>query len=230
MVRCSRLLAVNECDAGWWQASALQPGHSRLLRVKVGTPPTTATPPPRPTNHPIVPTQSSTPPLLSHIFQAGFFHPSRTWQHIIGLPHSTQNQLNGLSSTITRLPASACGAREHRPDTKSQDPISHLERLTRCSTSVHSHHLSSPPVTVSYNLKHNLSHSHITLQKISLSPQMSLLGIAHNSVQPKRRELIACGGRDGDGMGALLLLGADVGLAVLPARVPGLTGAQNSSS
>ena len=59
---------------------------------------------------------------------------------------------------------------------------------------------------------------------------MSLLGIAHNSVQPKRRELIACGGRDGDGMGALLLLGADVGLAVLPARVPGLTGAQNSSS
>ena len=34
------LLVVNECDAGWWACSAL-PGQSRLLRVKVGTTPST---------------------------------------------------------------------------------------------------------------------------------------------------------------------------------------------
>ena len=108
-------------------------------------------------------------------------------------------------------------------------PFSHLERLTRCSASVHSRHLSSPPVIVCFNnLKHNLSHSYHTPANLTLATNVTF---AHRSQFCSAEEKGAhCVWRDGDGMGALLLLGADVGLAVLPARVPGLTGAQQNSS
>ena len=108
VVSCYQLLVPNECDAGWWQASALQAGQSRLLRVKVGGT-NHRHDPPRATNHPIVPTQSPTPPTVTYLLSRVLASQSTTWQHIVGHTRPKTKTLDAFSDPhLTWLPASAC--------------------------------------------------------------------------------------------------------------------------